>query len=209
MPWWCEHHKDMFDHAILFDYFSTDDSAEIIKRICPDWEVRNTVNKDWRFMDNDNEFMRAEREVDGYKIVLTTTEFLVGEYPNLPEEKTCYGIPLKRVIDTDPENEPTYDLPLIEQKNTFYKVKNDRYKRRFLHNYPDGRYHVGRHSSKLKHEDIQMNIYKYVFAPWNEKFIQRKLSMKVYMNPNDKEKGRGKHHTWDRERMELERNKWI
>ena len=209
LPWWCEHHKKMFDHAILFNYFSTDKSVEIIKSICPHWEIRDTANKDWHFSGNDKEFMRTERELDGYKIVLTTTEFLVGNYPDLLKEKSYFGVPLKRVIDIEPSKKPTYDIPLVSQKNIFYKVSKDKYKRRFLHNYPDGNYHVGRHSSGYKHKDIPMQIYKYVFAPWTEEFIQRKLSMKQFMNSNDILKGRGSHHKWNREKLIDEYNKSL
>lgn len=199
LPWWCEWHKDMFDHAVLFDYFSTDNSVKIIKRICPNWEVRKTVNKDWEFKDNDNEYMRAEREFDGYKIVLTTTEFLFGEHPRLPDKKSYFGIPLKRVIDLDPDNKPSYDYPLLFQKHDTYKEPRDKYKRRFLHNHADGKYDVGRHSTNNEYVDIPMLIYKYVFAPWTDEFIQRKIDMKTHMSPKDIERGRGSHHTWDRD----------
>ena len=76
LPWWLKHNKHIFDHGILFDYYSTDDSVKIIKYLCPTWEIRKTRNKDWDFENNDKEFMEAEREVKGYKAVLTTTEFL-------------------------------------------------------------------------------------------------------------------------------------
>lgn len=209
LPWWLEHNKKYFDHGVLFDYFSTDRSVEIIKDICPSWEVRKTVNNDWRFRDNDIEFMRAEKEFNGYKMVLTTTEFLVGDLQELPKEPSCLGVPLKRVIDIDPQNKPKYGVPLIEQKNTFYKEKRDKYKRRFLHNYEHGYYHVGRHSTRHPYTDISMEIYKYVFAPWTEEFIQRKLSMKQFMNPNDKERGRGSHHMWERKKLEEEYQKSL
>lgn len=209
LPWWLQHHKPLFTHGVLFDYYSTDRSVEIIKSICPTWEVRKTRNRDWSFADNDVEFMRAEQEFDGYKIVLTTTEFLMG-VPELPEEKTCFGIRLRRIIDTDPENKPTYDLPLTEQKNTIYKQPRDKYKRRFLHNYKDGNYHMGRHSTRLPVSyTSDVLIYKYVFAPWNEEFIQRKLAMKNYMSSRDIEKNRGAHHKWDRDKLEQEYKKTL
>ena len=45
MPWWLEHHKDMFDHGIMIDYSSTDNSVDIIKEICPHWEIRQSRNQ--------------------------------------------------------------------------------------------------------------------------------------------------------------------
>ena len=42
LPWWLNHHKKYFDHGIMIDYGSTDKSVEIIKEICPNWEIHNT-----------------------------------------------------------------------------------------------------------------------------------------------------------------------
>lgn len=202
LPWWLEHHKKIFDHGVLFNYFSTDSSVKIIKKICPTWEIRSTKNKDWDFADNDNEYMSAEREFKGYKMVLMTTEFLVGELPELPADKTMYSVPFFRLVDNKPEIEPNYNLPLIEQKRFGFIDKSN--KRRFLHNYPDGQYHVGRHASKIIAKDIPMWVFKYVFSPWNEKFINRKLQMKTYINPEDIKRKWGLHHMWDREKLEKE-----
>lgn len=35
LPWWLNHHKNIFDNGILINYGSTDKSVEIIKSICP------------------------------------------------------------------------------------------------------------------------------------------------------------------------------
>lgn len=207
LPWWLEHHKNIFEHGVLFNYYSTDKSVEIIKSICPTWDIRNTYNKDWDFKDNDNEFMAAEEEFSGYKIVLTTTEFLVGKLPDLSKDLTCYAIPFFRLVDKDPDDKPTYDKPLIEQKKDGFIDKS--IMRRFLHNYPDGQYSVGRDKSKLKSKDIEMQIYKYVYSPWTEEFIQRKLSMRSYVNPKNIEKGWGVHHTWNLDRLNKEYNKAL
>ncbi|MCL4416329.1 MAG: glycosyltransferase family 2 protein, partial [Actinobacteria bacterium] len=194
LPWWLEHHKKIFEHGVLFDYFSTDNSTKIIKKICPTWEVRPTRNKDWDFPANDREYMDAEREFQGYKIVLVTTEFLVGKLPKLGKSPTAYSIPFVRLVDDNPEKLPTYDKPLTAQKHSAYKDKNDWNKRRFLHNYPDGQYDIGRHSTALKTTNIPMLIYKYVYSPWTEEFIKRKLQMKDHVNPENIKRGWGLHH---------------
>lgn len=209
LPWWLKHHKDIFEHGVLFNYFSTDKSVSIIKKICPTWEVRDTSNKDWDFPANDREYMDAEKEFDEYKIVLTTTEFLFGNLPKLPKRKTAYSIPFVRLVDDEPEKLPTYNKPLIEQKHTAYVEKSDWNKKRYLHNYPYGQYGVGRHNTKLKTTDISMQIYKYVYSPWNEKFIKRKLQMKDYVNPENTKKNMGLHHVWDRKKLKKEYTKAL
>ena len=163
LPWWLEHNRQYFDHAILFDYFSTDRSTEIVHSICPTWEVRKTRNKDWDFYDNDAEYMDAELEVDGYKMVLTTTEFLTGQVPKLPDKPTCFAVPFIRMVDNQPEKKPVYDKPLVDQKRFGFI---DSSKHRFLHNYPDGKYYVGRHKTHLPTVPSSMWVFKYVFSPW-------------------------------------------
>ena len=209
LPWWLKHHKKIFDHGVLFNYFSTDRSVEIIKSICPTWEIRDTQNKDWDFPSNDMEFMKAEKEFEDYKMVLTTTEFLVGHLPIMLNTPTAYSIPFVRLVDDEPDKLPSYDKPLIEQKYTSYIEEGDKNKRRFLHNYPDGQYGIGRHTSKLPAKDIPMWVYKYVYSPWNETFITRKLAMKKYVNPENTKRKWGLHHTWDRKKLEEEYNKSL
>jgi len=200
LPWWLEHHKKIFEHGVLVNYFSTDKSIEIIKKICPTWEIRNTKNKDWDFAKNDEEWMEIEKEFDDYKIILTTTEFLMG-VPELKKELTAYAIPMIRMVDISPENIPTYNKPLVEQKNV--GIANYRKnKHRFLHNYATGKYSIGRHKTEHKITSCSEVIYKYVFSPWTEEFIERKLQMGNYMSKNDKENGRGRHHTLNRKQLE-------
>lgn len=44
LPWWLNHHKQFFDHGIMINYQSTDRSAEIIKEICPTWDIVQSKN---------------------------------------------------------------------------------------------------------------------------------------------------------------------
>jgi hypothetical protein len=45
LPWWLEHHKKYFNHGIMINYASTDNSVSIIRQACPDWTVINSRNK--------------------------------------------------------------------------------------------------------------------------------------------------------------------
>jgi len=207
LPWWLEHHKKIFEHGVLVNYFSTDKSVEIIKKICPTWEIRDTKNRNWDFSDNDREWMEAEREFKGYKMVLTTTEFLMG-VPELKTKLTAFAIPMLRMVDVEPKNRPTYDRPLVEQKHFGFVDKSaNRY--RFLHNYYNGNYGVGRHSTKHKVIKSSEWIYKYVFSPWTDEFIERKLRMGDYMSSEDKRVGRGSHHTWKKSKLEKKYNQAL
>ena len=65
LPWFLNHHKQIFDHGVMIDYHSTDRSREIIKEICPTWEVVTSRNLDFQADNIDTEVMDIEREIDG------------------------------------------------------------------------------------------------------------------------------------------------
>ena len=77
LPFWCNHHKSMFDHAVIVDYGCTDKSIDIIKEICPNWEIRKSKNASFGAIEIDKEFNEIESEFEGFKIILNTTEFLI------------------------------------------------------------------------------------------------------------------------------------
>lgn len=202
LPWWLNHHKKIFDHGILFDYFSSDNSVEIINKICPKWEVRSTKNTDWDPRTNDSEFMEAERELKGYKITLTTTEFLVGFIPKLSRLETCYEIPIVRMVDTEPEKTPVYEKSLIEQKNIGYL--DEGFRKRFLHNHPDGAYTTGRDRTNHKRYKIPLWVYKYSYSPWTKQMIKRRLQMQKHMSDEHLTQGWGKQHKHNKAGLEKE-----
>jgi hypothetical protein len=44
LPFWLEYHSTIFDHGIIIDYCSTDNSLSIIKKFCPSWTIIKTRN---------------------------------------------------------------------------------------------------------------------------------------------------------------------
>ena len=80
LPWWLKHHKKYFNHGIMIDYNSTDNSCKIIKSICPNWKIVKTKNKHFDSFVIDREVEEYEKNINGWRICLNTTEFLVGDY---------------------------------------------------------------------------------------------------------------------------------
>ncbi len=80
LPYWIRHHARLFDSAILIDYYSTDQSVEIIRRLAPSsWRVVATRNKNWIAEDIDREVQWYENQYPSdWKIALCLTEFLVA-----------------------------------------------------------------------------------------------------------------------------------
>jgi hypothetical protein len=81
LPFWLIHHKDMFDDIIIIDYRSDDNSIDICKKICPNCKIITTRNEDFCASAVDNEIMDIEKDIEGIKIVLNTTEFLFIKKP--------------------------------------------------------------------------------------------------------------------------------
>ena len=202
LPWWLKHNKIYFEHGVLFDYHSTDESAKIIKEICPTWEIRTTKTEKWDPVDEDNEIMEAEREFDGYKMILTLTEFLIGNQ-EFSDKPTCYEIPTKRMVDITTSHTPRGDTPLMEQKPDGYMAKINRY--RYIHNHPDGAYEgAGRHKTSHETTPSDLVIWKYAYCPWTEEFIQRRLQFKKNMSKDHLEKSWGKQHKLDRAELQAQ-----
>ena len=121
LPFWLNHHKKHFDHGIIIDYHSTDRSVEIIKEICPTWEVVPSTNQRMGALVMDREIEDIERQHPGWKMVLSTTEFLVGNYKMLDtitESGHEILVPAFQMME-HPETEGTYpdsNIDLFKQK---------------------------------------------------------------------------------------------
>ena len=77
LKWWIPHHTELFDEGILINHSSTDGSVDICRSIAPHWRVIDTEFTDFNATKNDLEVMKHEATVDGWKMVLNVTEFLV------------------------------------------------------------------------------------------------------------------------------------
>jgi hypothetical protein len=208
LPWWLEHHKKIFNHGILINYQSTDRSVEIIKKICPTWEVIDSRNSDYNIVEVDQEIMEIERRVWGAKIALTMGEFFIDKgIDNIiaPHKMMCL-IPEVIMVDDDPDEIPTYDKPLVEQKTFGVSTGSHR----IFHTCEDGNYEVGRHRSRHTpyNCDLKVSMDSYIkwykYSPWTKEFIDRKLQFQNRVRKVDLDHGMGDHYTWDQNRMEQE-----
>lgn len=205
LPFWLEHHKKHFDHGIMINYASTDESVNIIKRICPEWEIVESENQYFDPMLIDVEVMKIEERVSDFKIALNVTEFLVGDLSMIPNSHNPLQIiiPCHMMVDTE-ETEFTdiRESLLKERKFGILQSKNNLRSCRSMHNF-NFKYDIGRHllsarelcaNGNNKPYDIasspQLNILYYGFCPMNETTLQRKLQIKNKLLPNPS-------NTWD------------
>lgn len=206
LPFWLHHHKDMFDEIIIIDYNSTDNSVEICKNICPDCKIIKTRNEYFDAEYIDLEFMDIENNIEGIKIILNTTEFLICEKPIkdiFPDNRTNISYD---ILANSPYSLNNYEI------NNYYELFNnllnndivfhqDRFVRH-LHNYPNGNYTIGRHSTKnhsIPNNDV--HIIWFGYYPMNDKLLKRKLQIQQNIPQRDKDRGFGFHHLFNKEKM--------
>lgn len=169
LPWWLKHHRAVFDHGIMIDYHSTDRSVEIIRELCPTWEIRthiprndDSADRSQDFLDShwiDQEVMFLERSIDGWRMTLNIPEFLYGntDHLNNSTEPLQYFVGNYVFVDMEDETRGpltlSHDLPLHEQRFWGYdEFANTGQNRgsvmgrmnRSLHNHPVS-YEIGRH----------------------------------------------------------------
>lgn len=159
LPWWLKHHSKIFDYGIMIDYDSTDNSVDIVKSICPEWTVIKSSYSDFNARDLDVQVMTYERKFDGWRIALTTTEFLIGDIAGLtsnldyPDPKNHVDpkmvnhlIPVNQMFDWNPQGWLDPEVDLFQQTHTgidyrIYPVRGCR----SLHNHRFREYTEGRH----------------------------------------------------------------
>lgn len=197
LPWWLEHHKKIASHGIMIDYDSTDKSVEIIKDICPTWEIIKTKNGMFQHIDCDNEVRDLERLYQGYKLALNTTEFLVGNL-QASLQYTPESLNIKSYVMCDKFHHlpcyPEYSVPLVDQcHHGFFKTA---YRpSRVMHRKSTYDYTPGRHSYEIDTELLA--VCWYGWAPWNEHTMQRKLQIGPRIPKEQLVLGHGRQHDCD------------
>jgi hypothetical protein len=192
LPFWLEHHKKIFDHGIIINYNSTDKSMEIVRSICPTWQIIESRNNTFEPIGIDAEVMDIERSILGYKMALNVTEFLMitNDLHNL-------------LSNTGQNNYPVFTVTALSEKNDYYpnslKELYNNFERintnfrcpnkdvfRFLHSYETGKYHAGRHAcDNPLSESLPIIIIWFGCYPWNVDLIKRKLQIDTRVPDSD------------------------
>uniref|UniRef100_A0A6C0HE45 Methyltransferase type 11 domain-containing protein n=1 Tax=viral metagenome TaxID=1070528 RepID=A0A6C0HE45_9ZZZZ len=162
LPFWLNHHKNIFNHGIIIDYRSTDKSIEIYKQICPNWDIIISRNLYFTAIDVDQEIMEIEEKINGIKIALNVTEFIFCKkslnniFKNIDKDMwlEINFVSPQTIIETYPENINDLFSSLLNENVLFNDCRV-----RYIHNSINGKYSPGRHevqtNNKLKTTDIQ------------------------------------------------------
>lgn len=215
LKWWLPYHKNMFDHGVMIDYHSTDKSVDLIKEICPSWEIIKTNNQDFDAFKVEEEINNIEKIYAGFKLVLNTTEFLVPfiDLRAYLKDKNAIAITRATMVDHEPGVEPGNDL-ILSKNYGFIEYNGINGQWRFLHTYHTGNYEPGRHNLKggsidERPDPNQVIIYWYGFSPWNDQLIKRKLQIKDRVPESNRQIKAGFQHLWTREEMEEKRLEFL
>lgn len=209
LPFWLKHHKTMFDNGIMINYHSTDSSVEVIKEICPNWQIIDTKNEDFGALEVDAEICLIEKDIIGWRMVLNTTEFLIGDIDANCNDKNigCKYVPSAiMVCPLEMEGlNPDPNKLLCEQFTHGIYADNQiaitkRAMRRISsYSYP---YTVGRHYLDPPNSDLVILWYRN--SPYNESMIKRNLQIQERIPHRDKIRGFGFQHSVDRNRLQEE-----
>jgi hypothetical protein len=203
LPFWLTHHKDMFDDLIIIDYNSTDKSMEICKTIWPECKII-TCNNHFDAEENDVLIMNIENGIEGIKIFLNTTEFLLCETSVRDIFDTSSM--LYRIRVSTPYSKNYYDINTYDElfKNLLNDdILYDHYRGyRYIHNHSNGDYHVGRHTTNHTFVDTdKAHIIWFGYYPMNDRLLERKLQIKPKMSQRDINENRGYQHKFTKEEM--------
>jgi len=208
LPFWLNHHKNMFDKICIVDYNSTDKSIEICKSICPDCKIIKTQNKCFDAVKVDAEIMYIENHINGIKIVLNVTEFLFCNN-SVKDIFTAYNNPISFAITSltpysinTYDNIANYDELIMNLLNNDVVYHKDREGARYLHNFSNGKYNAGRHHS-YNHSipTNEAHIIWLGFYPMNDKLLKRKLQIQRNIPQTDKDKGFGFQHLFTKDKL--------
>lgn len=204
LPWWLDHHRRIFDHGIMIDYNSTDASRDIIKRMCPEWEIFTTRNAYFDSANIDREVEDYERTCSGWRMALNVTEFLYGNVAQLDKLPAPTQHFIGNYVFIDPKNgKPLiHSRPLHEQATFGYYETDPRpcdklnfglRASRSIHNFPVA---YAREGGRHWHQMPTLGdlaIFYYGYAVLNEDGIARKLQIKTKMSPIE-QAARGSEH---------------
>jgi len=204
LPFWLHHHKNMFDQIIIIDYHSTDKSLEICKQICPSCKIMVTKNPCFEAVKVDEECMNIEKTIEGIKMVLNTTEFLVCDTSvcdlfssHEPVSYSVTAITPYSLINNVHNIQGLYHGLLSNQVVYHYDRGN-----RQIHNHAHGNYTIGRHSTN--HHSIPIrkaHIIWLGFYPMSIQLLNRKLQIQQNIPQSDKAVGNGIQHLFTKEKI--------
>lgn len=205
LPWWIKHHQKYFDHGILIDHHSTDNSIDVIKHYAPNWTIVKTGLQEFdsEKLEDENNRVAYQLIKHGWRITLNTTEFIVGDFSKLNKYGPYTMLKLRSNIMVDQvqdlNQKLSYDDQLTDIKRYGIRYVEGDWDRcwrwcRGFHNYHHP-FDRGRHYHT--HDNEEFDILWYGYSPMTHELINRKVQIAPKVSRSDISLGFGKQHFAD------------
>lgn len=215
LPHWILQHAPMFDHVVLINDGSTDNSVKIIQTLAPKhWKIVDSGRDKFNAAFTDNHVVSIEDTYPDHiwKVCLTMTEFLV--WPTIYEDLSKAATPALKLqtlnIIGDDSQPFVKHVPLIRQRNRHTKTGQDY--SRYIHKHKTSAravYSIGRHGTHLEQSPAtNALILKYIYSPWPE-IVPRKLQIAARQHQGDIDGRLGYQHQYNLEQLEKVRNEAL
>lgn len=200
LPYFLKWHKNFFTDGIFINYGSTDNSCDIIRELCPSYEiVKPKYNNGFHARDLDREVVDAEKSCEGWKLCMNVTEFVFhddfGKYlDSQPETVKGIWLPVISMVENERVER---NIPIVDDKHLVLQRTHGQFGHgvvrntcngRLVHRSDHGHYvGYGRHSSSLSGVISPGDAYHLWFgwSPWTEQFIKRKDQIKGKITDED------------------------
>lgn len=210
LPFWIKHHVENFEGGIVIDFDSSDNSLEIIKELAPHWKIVKSPLKYFEAESLDRLIESLESSIEGVRICLNVTEFLIGDPASVINPII---IPQVSLINMPNDSKFDLNVPFHMQRN-FGLISSDEKKvdeidfpifsgatGRSIHR-QSLRYPLGRHFELM--EPNEMLIYRVSDCFVNEEMFLRRLQIQSKIPNSEYKKGRGNHHTNSGQGLEMQ-----
>lgn len=193
MPLWLAHHVPMFDEVIVLDFDSDDGTRDLIRDSGA--TLVDAGLPDFCSEQLDARVEEIEARIEGPRITLNTTEFLLGDPSKVSRELFVPQISLVNMAD---DAEFDWSRQFFEQRRFGISFERDfmrRRSRRF--SLVPKKYPLGRHFMVVDADGFIIVHVAYCYV--NQAMIDRRLAIQHRIPARDKELMLGyQHHNWGR-----------
>jgi hypothetical protein len=157
--------------------------------------------------------MDIESTIVGFKIALNVTEFLLqtDEFmKNISQQPSCLAIPIVNALSSNDNYYPTTLKDFFIGIQNFGITQWMRGSHRFIHNFSNGGYGLGRHnvSMPFSYTDDACVLWVGMY-PLNARNMARKLQIKSKMSDHDKLNNFGLQHLLNELQIKGEKEKLL
>ena len=199
LPFFIERHYKKFERGIILDYGSTDGSLRVLKELAPNWSVIDCSEEAFDALKLDAIVYSIEEKISGVCLVLTTTEFFIGDPRFITNGMILPSYSLLRKRD-EPEIQANQKFHEVYKSGLSpFRVVSEGHTERSTRlmgrkiKVSKEKYPIGRHFEVLGHTPFL--IYRVANCLAADEMIGRRLQIQNKIPSGDVELGLGVQHT--------------